>query len=300
MGVPFVSVAVPTWNRADRLDVCVTSLLAQDYPKDRYEVLVVDDGSTDRTGALLETLQVRAAGNGPALRCFRLEHGGPNAARNMAFAHAAGDPICLVDDDEDVPPGWLTALVAGVLRHPDAGCVGGPMRLRLEGRPPRMCGRESLGESELDLGDEEAEVEHVWSGNMAVRRFALDQVGEFNEELRRLGHTEREWVQRLHDAGGRVVYVPDAWLWHRRSQAELRLRSLVVRNFMRGHGQAINGARFGLHYRPRRLLRNVKVQLAHAWHAKCSVGLIRAAQHMGQLVGVAQTRARRAIRRFSE
>jgi glycosyltransferase involved in cell wall biosynthesis len=295
VGLPLVSVAVPTWNRAERLDVCVASLLAQDYPKDRYEVLVVDDGSTDNTGAVLDRLR-QQAGNGPALRHFRVEHGGPNAARNMAFAHAAGDPICLVDDDEDVPPGWLTALVAGVLRHPEAGCVGGPMRLRLEGRPPRMCGRESLGESELDLGDEEAEVDVVWSGNMAVRRFALEQVGDFNEDLRRLGHTELEWVQRLRDSGGCVVYVPDAWLWHRRSQAELRLRSLVARNFTRGRGQAINGARFGLHYRPRRVLRNLEAGLMHAYRARCCVGLIRAAQHMGQLVGLAETRARRAIR----
>lgn len=299
MAVPFVSVAVPTRNRADRLAACVGTLLVQDYPGDRYEVLLVDDGSTDDTPAVVRELQGRTDPAGPRLRYFRQAHSGPNTARNLAIAKSEGDPVCLVDDDEIVPPTWLGALVAGAGRHPDAGCLGGPMRLRLEGPSPRMCGQESIGESELDLGDREHEVDQVWSGNMAVRRFAIEQIGPFAEELRVLGHTETEWVRRLRAAGGHVVYVPDAWLWHCRTRSELRLRSLLNRNFFRGRGQAVNGSKFGLVYEPRKLVRNMRRQVGHAARERCSVGLIRAAQDAGRMVGTAEVRARRSIRRRS-
>jgi glycosyltransferase involved in cell wall biosynthesis len=290
--LPFASVVVPTWNRSDVLGTCVRALLAQDYPPDRYEVLVVDDGSTDATATVLQAMQREASPDGPDLRLFRQPHRGPNAARNIGFAEAKGDPICVVDDDDDIPPSWLRAIVGGALRNPDAGCLGGPIRLRFEGRPPRMCGKESIGEGELDLGDEEHEVDHVWSGNMAVRRATLDDIGAFRDDLRLLGHTEAEWVRRLRDAGGRVVYVPDAWLWHRRTQAQLRLHRLAWRNFLRGRGQSLNGARFGLSYATPKLVRNIRTELRHARRERCSVGVIRAAQHAGRLLGNAELRVR--------
>jgi glycosyltransferase involved in cell wall biosynthesis len=293
--LPFASVIVPTWNRADLVATSVASLLAQDYPADRFEVLVVVDGSTDGTATVIRHLQDQVGPSGPALRVFGQPHRGPNAARNIGFSAARGDPICLVDDDVDVPPSWLRALVGGAVRNPGAGCLGGPIRLRLEGRAPRMCGDESLGEGELDLGDEEREVEIAWSGNMAIRRAALDLIGPFRDDLRLLGHTEAEWVRRLQAAGGRVVYVPDAWLWHRRTASELRVPRLMWRNFLRGRGQSINGARFGLSYGSRASVRRIRAEVLHAWRRRCAVGLIRAAQHAGRLLGNAEVRVRAAV-----
>jgi len=149
-----------------------------------------------------------------------------------------------------------------------------------------------LGGGEFALGDEEGVVEHAGSGNRAGRRGALGRVGAFSDELRLLGHPEAEWTRRLQRAGGDIVYVPDAWLWHRRTPSELRLRRLAWRNFLRGRGQSINGATFGLEYRSRRLARSIRAQLAHAQRERCSVGLIRAAQDAGRLLGNAELRAR--------
>src|SRR5205085_12638551 len=106
------------------------------------------------------------------------------------------------------------AMTDEVWTRPDASCLGGPIRLRFEGRPPRMCGAESIGEGKLDLGPDKHDVTEVWSGNMALRRAALDRLGVFRVDLRLMGHTEIEWQRRLRDAGGRVVYLPAAWLWH--------------------------------------------------------------------------------------
>ena len=290
---PFVTVAVPTHDRAHRLHACLASLVALDYPRDRYEIVVVDDGSRDETAAVVGAFVARTSA--PRVSYHRQEHRGLNTARNLALRHAAGDPICLVDDDEEVPGGWLSALVAGCARHPEAGCVGGPMRLRLDGPAPRRCGREPLGESELDLGPQPVATDYVWGGNMAIRRAAVTRIGGFREDLVLLGGTETEWQERLRSAGGVVMYVPDAWLWHVRTADELRLRRLLLRHFARGRGQAINAARTGRRtYTGSRLVRSLGAALAHAAVARCSVGLIDAARHGGRLVGMAETAVLRA------
>src|SRR5204862_8077432 len=112
---------------------------------------------------------VRAHADGaPPVRYLQLSHGGPNAARNAGITASGGDPICFVDDDVSAPAGWLEALVEGALRHAAAGCAGGPVRLRFEAAPPRVCEMESwIWEGALDYGPDERMVDQVNSTNMA-------------------------------------------------------------------------------------------------------------------------------------
>src|SRR3954454_12908672 len=101
---PLVSVVVPSSNRAAYLEVALASLTAQELDG-AYEVMVVDDGSRDRTPDVIE-----AAG----ARCLRQERPrGPNAARNAGILAAEADLVAMVDDDVWAPPGWLEALMAG-------------------------------------------------------------------------------------------------------------------------------------------------------------------------------------------
>ncbi len=267
--------------------------MCQEWPVSRYEVIVVDDGSTDHTARVADEYTHTSEGRGPQVRYVRQPHGGLNRARNTALRVAHGDPICFVDDDEELPTTWLRAIVEGAQQFPTAGALGGPMRLRLEGTPPRMCGREPLGESELDLGAEAREVEEVWGGNLAVRRWAVDRIGGFRADLRLLGGTEIEWERRLQRAGFTVVYLPDAWLWHRRTAADLRLRRLMINRFFRGRGQAVNAHLQGRPLDRRMFQRELRAEVAHAAKARCAVGLITAAQHGGRLVGIVESRLRR-------
>ncbi|MEA2447852.1 MAG: hypothetical protein QOK47_1489, partial [Actinomycetota bacterium] len=215
---PFVSVVIPTWDRAEFVSTCLGSLVEQDYPADRFEVIVVADGSTDGTQQVVD--EIAAATRPPAIRFISKPHGGSNSARNLGIASSAGELICLVDDDQVAPKGWLTSMIAGVGMFPDAGCFGGPMRLRLEGRPPRACGREQLGESELDLGEEAVETEHVWGGNMTLRRAAFETAGPFREDLVQ-GGEETEWQDRARERGIKIVYLPEPFVWHRRTAEQL-------------------------------------------------------------------------------
>src|SRR5215218_1321374 len=197
MDAPAVSVVVPTRGRVGYLQVTLHSLESQD-PAAPYELLVVDDGSTDGTRELLGR---RGA---PSLRLDPSR--GLNAARNAGVKATRGKLVAFVDDDVEVPSGWLHALMEGAERNPEAEAFGGTIRARFEGPAPRGCGREDPPLTTLDLGDRDRPAELVWGANMAVRRGALERVGWFDESIHG-GGDEQEWLERLQGAGGGVVYV---------------------------------------------------------------------------------------------
>ena len=275
---PFVSVVVPTSNRAELLTRCVESLRRQDYPAGSFELIVVDNGSTDHTPLLLHALGELP--RLPEIRSLRLARRDANSARNAGVDAARGDPICIVDDDVLAPPGWLAALVAGALRHPDAGCLGGPIRI-LTGNRSSRCAQHPTAGMTFDEGAHEKVVGEIWGGNMAVRRSALAAVGPFREGLPR--QQEWEWEQRLLECGGHMVYVPDAWLWH----VGARSRTLTEA-FMRGY--MIGGRRTSTP--PARAARYVAGAVAHAARARCRQGLVEGARHTGLLLGIVAARLR--------
>jgi GT2 family glycosyltransferase len=273
-------VVVPTSDRADYLAVALDSLAAQDLDGP-YEVIVVDDGSRDRTPAVIEAAGVRSVRRDTAA--------GPNAARNTGVRVAGADLIAMVDDDVWAPPGWLSALVAGVERHPDAAAFGGPIRARLEGPAPRSCGREQPPITTLDLGPVDREAELVWSANMAIRRAAFETVGPFDERFS-TGGDEEDWLRRLRVMGGEVVYVADAWLDHRRAGDDARLRSLMRSAYRRGRNMRAYDRLRGVDPGVRTELR---VLAGCGWHTvrrACPQGLVMGAHSAGRLAEAVRPR----------
>jgi glycosyltransferase involved in cell wall biosynthesis len=278
---PFVSIVVPTWNRAELLRDCLKSLLDQDYPHDRYEIIVVDDGSTDST----TTIMAGFKGYQTSLVYARKDHGGLNSARNHGIALARGELVCFFDDDALAPQPWLPAMVAGYRRWPEAGCYGGPIKSRFEGPVPRLCGRESFGQSELNLGGEERPVRRVSGGNMALTCKALATAGKFLESLP-LYYEDHEWEQRHLDAGGQVFYLPEAWIWHRHPAAKLRLWSLVRNQFRRGTSELGYLQHAGQAPTLRAELSAILIVLGHALRRRCAWGILAAAMHLGRIWGI--------------
>ena len=275
-----MSVVVPTKDRPDYLEVTLRSLRDQDLP-DPYEVIVVDDGNDPGTRAVAHTA---------GARLLRPRGGrGPNTARNTGIEDAEADLIALVDDDVFAPRGWLRALVEGAARRPEADAFGGPIRARFEGPAPRSCGREEPPITSLDLGPEDREVELVWSANMLLRRSAWERVGPLDQRFS-TGGDEEEWLRRLHAAGGRVVYLAEAGLDHRRAGDDARLRSLMRAAYHRGRNmRAYDG------------VRGVEPPLAHelrvlggcGWHTVrrgCPQGMIAGAHSAGRLVEAVRSR----------
>lgn len=251
------SIIVPTFNRASVCSLAVESLLAQDanFP---YEVIVVDNNSTDATKERIEALCKRAP---ERLRYVFEKKQGVSAARNTGIAAARGDIIAFVDDDVIAHPGWLIALAETYRTHPDAWCVGGKIVLKLpEALPAWFDHRSRILTSHLgrlDLGDATIERRYpneVFGGNFSVRRDVLDRVGCFDTTLGpagrwRIESEETDLCWRVQQAGGPVYYcgravvahvVPDARMtkryfrerawWGGRTWALLRRKQVVEAN----------------------------------------------------------------------
>ncbi len=273
MEAPAVSVVIPTRNRAGYLAVTLSSLARQELDRP-YEVLVVDDGSSDGTGEV-----VRGAG----ARCVRQEPArGLNAGRNTGVRMSVAPLIAFLDDDVDVPAGWLRALVDGADRHPDADAFGGPIRARLEGRTPSSCGREDPPITALDLGPDDTEADMVWGANMAIRRSTSERLGPFDESIS--GHgDEEDWLRALREAGGRIVYIAAAGVDHRRAPGDARLPALARAAYHRGRAARVTDQRRGT---APGLLREVRVLAGCAWHIvhyACPQGVIMGAHSAGRI-----------------
>src|SRR5215213_614115 len=275
MDPPAMTVVVPTRGRAAYLEVTLDSLRRQ-RTRTAHELLVVDDGVTDATPEVAERFGARLVRHG--------ERRSLNAARNSGIRAAAADLIAFVDDDVLVPSGWVDAVVEGAARYPDAQAFGGPIRARFEGRVPRGCGREDPPITTLDLGPSDVETEMVWGANFAVRRSAVERVGDFDETLDRGHGDEEEWLMRLRAAGGRIVYLAEAGLDHRRSADDSGLRSLARAAYHRGRGARSSDLRRG---DAPGLARELRVLAGCGWHTvrrACPQGVIMGAHSAGRVV----------------
>jgi glycosyltransferase involved in cell wall biosynthesis len=114
---PLVSCLVATYNYGEFVERAVRSALDQDYPPDRLEIVVVDDGSTDDTPQRLDEIVRAAAGR---VRAFRQENAGPTLATSRAIAEARGELLAVLDADDMWPPGKTRAQVELLERRPDA------------------------------------------------------------------------------------------------------------------------------------------------------------------------------------
>jgi glycosyltransferase involved in cell wall biosynthesis len=275
MDPPVLTVVVPTRGRAAYLEVTLDSLRRQ-RTRTSHELLVVDDGAADATAEVAERFGVRVIRHG--------QRRSLNAARNTGLREAAAPLVAFVDDDVLVPPGWLDALVNGAERHPEAEAFGGPIRARFEGHAPRGCGREDPPITTLELGPEDVDAEMVWGANFAVRRSAVERIGEFDESLDRAHGDEEDWLLRLRAAGGRIVYLAGAGLEHRRSAEDSGLGALARAAYRRGRGARSSDLRRG---RAPGLGRELRVLAGCGWHTlrrACPQGVIMGAHSAGRVL----------------
>jgi GT2 family glycosyltransferase len=190
--------------------------------------------------------------------------------------------VAFLDDDVYVPPGWLRAIVEGAARHPESEAFAGPIRARFEGPAPASCGRERPPITTLDLGPGDREAEVAWGANMAIRRAALERLGPFDEEIH--GHgDEEEWLLGLRALGGRITYLGEAGVDHRRAGSDARLRALTRAAYARGRRARMTDERRGLQPPVLRELRTLAGCSWHLVHYRCPQGVIMGAHSAGRL-----------------
>lgn len=217
---PKVSVIVCAYNGERTVDSCLASLETLNYPN--YEVIVVNDGSNDRTKEISERYKY--------VRLINQANQGLSAARNVGLRAATGDIIAYTDCDCMVDPDWLMHLVARFLTS-DFGAVGGPNLPPPDNSMVANCVAVSPGAPAHVLLDDEI-AEHIPGCNMAFRREALEAIDGFDPLFRAAGD-DVDVCWRLQNKGYKIGFSAAAVVWH--------FRRNTVRDYVKqqeGYGKA--------------------------------------------------------------
>ena len=226
--LPFVSVIVPMRNEERHIERCIRSLTAQDYPRDRFEVIVVDGGSEDGSRGVAESLREAV----PRLQVIENRGKSTASGLNIGLAFAQGDVIARVDAHATVAPDYISQCVAA-LKRTGADVAGGPIETRGDGPAGEAIALAisspfGIGNAVFRYSQREQ-----WTDTVAFpayRRDVFDRIGPFAEID---GGEDDELHYRLRDHGGRILLTPAirSTYYARRSYWEL------ARQYF-GYGQA--------------------------------------------------------------
>jgi GT2 family glycosyltransferase len=217
---PRVSVVVCSYNSERTMEACLASLAALDYPD--YEVIVVNDGSTDRTLEITEGF--------PFCRIISQPNKGLSVARNVGAEAATGEIVAYTDSDCVADPDWLTYLVARMETGNLAACGGPNFPPPEDSLVPAAVAVSPGGPTHVLISDEVAE--HIAGCNMAFRREVLLGLGGFDPVYRAAGD-DVDICWRFQDAGHAIGFSPAAVVWHFRRNT---VRAYF--NQQRGYGKA--------------------------------------------------------------
>jgi glycosyltransferase involved in cell wall biosynthesis len=201
--MPSVSVVVPTHNRAERLERLLRALGEQTVGSEAFEVIVVDDGSTDATARVIE--EAGAAGELRMRAISRAQPGGPAAARNEGWRKAAAPLVAFVDDDCEPAPQWLERLSEAASANPGKVLAGPTTPI------PAEAGGIGPFARTRDLPEPD---EWFASCNIAYPRDLLGLLGGFDEEFAEALGEDTDLGWRARELGAELEFVPDAAVHH--------------------------------------------------------------------------------------
>jgi GT2 family glycosyltransferase len=213
-----VSVVISTHNRSDVLVLTIESLAAQESRGTRYEVIVVDNNSTDQTQQVVREAAARGHSH---LRLLFEPRPGVSHGRNAGIRAAAAPIVAFTDDDVCVDRHWVANIKRAFDKYPDVDYITGKVLPRWEGERPAWLTPDNWGGPCVlrDRGD--APISGVpgtffpgWATcNLAVRRRLIDRIGTFSGEFDR--GEDLEFILRVWRADLRGMYVPDVIVTHR-------------------------------------------------------------------------------------
>ncbi|MCU0595353.1 MAG: glycosyltransferase [Desulfobacterota bacterium] len=243
----FLSLVIPTRNRVRYLSGALESLTLQTYPRDMFEVIIVDNGSTDNT----REIPASFADKIPHLRYVCEETPGLHAGRHRGMATAKADILVFGDDDIQASPTWLEG-IAEAFCDEQVVLVGGKDLPRFQQEPPlwikRMWEKGRDGArmlpylSIMDLGDEVKAISpyYVFGCNFSIRKAVLIEAGGFHpdamppELLRYRGDGETHVARYLEGRGLKALYHPKASVHHLVPTERMTESYFVKRAFLQG------------------------------------------------------------------
>jgi len=222
--LPFVSVVICTYNRRNLLKDCLNSIFAMEYPKSRYEIIIVDGGSNDGTEELCKEF--------PNIRFVIEKRFGLAHARNEGVELARGSIVAYTDDDCIVDKQWLRKLVAGFKFSESIVGVGGPVYpLHPEAVPKKILVKPALGL--FDEGNKVKTTQGVLTSNCAFKKEIFRTI-KFDETL---GATRRknlilcgedtDFCRSIVNSGRRLLYIPNAVVYHQIPKQRIRVPYII-------------------------------------------------------------------------
>jgi GT2 family glycosyltransferase len=219
---PRVSVVVCAYNSESTLRSCFDGLRELDYPD--YEVIVVNDGSTDATDDITREY---------GFQLISTENRGLSSARNAGLEAATGEVVAYIDADARPDPHWLCHLATAFVKSSHAG-IGGPNIPPLDDGATAECVANAPGGPiHVLLSDEIAE--HIPGCNMAFWKSSLEAIGGFDPQFRIAGD-DVDICWRLQDQGWTVGFSPGAVVWHHRRGC---VRGYLKQQFEYGKAEAL-------------------------------------------------------------
>ena len=208
-----ISVIVPVYNGARTISTCIESLLSQNYPSEAYEIIVVDNGSTDDTIGIVSKYPVKL---------FKCSQPGPAATRNFGIAQSKAEIIAFTDADCVADVNWLSELVLPY-KNPDVGGVGGEIAAYVHngGNDVERFSDEKPPLVNFISGKHEF-LPHLYTANASYRRTLLNTVNGFNSNLITGEDVDLSWRFQL-ETHVKLEYMPQAIIYHRHRTSKLDL-----------------------------------------------------------------------------
>ncbi|TAE60389.1 MAG: glycosyltransferase [Nostocales cyanobacterium] len=258
----FFSIVIPTYNRLPILQKCLRALEGQDLGDQNvitgYEIVLVDDGSTDGT---LDWLQVHKQ-EFPHLRCFEQDHAGPAAARNLGVEKALGDTIIFIDSDLVVLSNFLQAHSHALVKGKEQ--LGGD-RLFTYGAVINTCNFENPTAEPYKITDFSAAF--FATGNVAIPKHWLTTAGLFDTGFQLYGWEDLELGVRLKNLGLKLIKCPEAVGYHWHPPFELKqIDNLIDKEIQRG--------RMGILFYQKHPTWEVKMMIQMTWLHRLLWGIL--------------------------
>ncbi len=232
---PYISVVVPTYNRPTTLAGCLRALAAQEYPRDRFEVIVVNDGGAESPDQVVNPYR-----NTLTCRVVHQTNRGPAAARNHGAKEAVGQFLAFTDDDCAPAPDWLTRLSERFLQARETA-VGGETRNALTENLYSVASQLLVSYLVDYYNGTPQRIRFFPSSNLAFPAEHFRSIGGFSSAYPRAAGEDRELCDRWQHEGHRIMHAPEAVVYHS--------HHLGARTFLRQHFQYGCGA---FHYHQHR------------------------------------------------
>jgi len=213
-----ISVVVPAYNNEKTIAATIEALLAQDYPAENLEIIIVDDGSNDRTGEIIKNYPVKYSYQ---------DNKGPAAARNLGWRLSKGQIICFTDADCIPEKQWVSKLCGEYTSDKIAG-VGGSYRNANSDNLLATCIHQEIIQRHLRIPKQ---VNYLGAFNVSYRRGVLEEIGGFNESYPDASCEDNDIAYRIVKKGYKLIFDKDIRVGHHHP---VRLLGYLRRQFWHG------------------------------------------------------------------